>query len=279
MPNESENSTAAPATTLEQRVKAIENNENRAFDSVKWGMGILFASLGAFTLIGGGLIGYNWWSAKTNYERDKESFQNRLGLIEKETALSNERQMGEIKKQSESSLIAISNNLQNAFLTLEHQIDEKRSNAIAVWSNAIMVMSTNMGTEFTRERTELNVVITNLFASVNAALKQNTAILNSTITNIEEAISQATAGANGVSAMVQGYSLLNIRGPSKVVNLADGTTALLVAAHGLFVAKDEQKMRACVNTLCGGTLMELGTEIILYQRPTGPSGLCEESYG
>ena len=200
----------APELTLDQRVKALENNENRGFKILKWGFGI-------FSLFIVFFAGFNWLSAKANYDREREDFQreredfqNRLALIEKETALSNEKQIDEIKKQSESSLIAISNNLQNAFVALEHQADARRSNAVAAFTNAILLLTTNLveqvNANLARITEEFNVTTTNINRALAGAIKQNTEILNSTVTNVQADVTKAIAGAKGVSAMVQGFS-------------------------------------------------------------------------
>jgi hypothetical protein len=62
---------------LEKRLLAHEKTENRVFDILKWGMGI-------FTTIAILFIGFNWWSAKNNFDRDKEYFQSKLTLVQAE---------------------------------------------------------------------------------------------------------------------------------------------------------------------------------------------------
>ncbi len=240
--------------SLEQRLLTLEKGDNRAFRFVQLAMGI-------FVLF----IGFNWWSAKTNYDRDREYFQNRLALaqseissandkqiteLRKQTEFSNEKQMNEIRKQADASLISISNNLQNDFVALEHQIDEKRSNAVVAFTNSIMRLATNV-------QNGMEILITNMNKALDGSIKQNTEILNNTLTNIQGEVNKATAGARGVSLMVQSSSFLNIHGGSKQENLADGADSLLAAAHFLFLAKDEANMRRCVNILCGSCLPQL----------------------
>lgn len=256
MASESENPEPAPTPepTLDQRLKVLESNESRAFESVKFG-------LTTFTLIAGLLIAHNWWSAKTNYEREKEYFQNQLALTQRESALSNDKQSAELRKQAESSIIANSNNLQNAFVSLQQQNDARWTNMMAGLTNAISVLGTGLGTNVANglqnNITQLNVAFTNEMNAINQALKVHREALETTLTNVEARVTDAINGITGQALMLQGNSILKVPRASQNVNLAQGVSSLLEATHVLFLAKDESNLRRCLNTLRQNALLEL----------------------
>lgn len=92
------NDNATPA--VEQRIDALEKSGNRAFDLIKWGFDLLKWALGTVTAVALLIIGYNIWSAKTSYEKDREFLkqqteilERRLLQAERELSSSNQKQV------------------------------------------------------------------------------------------------------------------------------------------------------------------------------------------
>jgi|ERR1017187_6127507 hypothetical protein len=188
---------ATQDSELEKRLLAHEKAENRVFEVLKWGMGIFTTAAVLFT-------GFNWWSAKTNYDRDKEYFQNKLTLVQNEMSVSNDKQMSEIQKQAEASFAAFSNSLQNEFLSLQQENDNK-------WTNLLTAMTNGMVAGFAVQ----DAAIDRILAQKDAQFAEN---VTNIVRGVNEFISHAnkiTAGVRGMALMLQGTSGLKDSSSSK----------------------------------------------------------------
>lgn len=63
------------AATFQQQLTDVEKTLAKGFELSKWGMG-MFITFAIF------FAGFNWWTGKTNYERDRESSKQQADLLE-----------------------------------------------------------------------------------------------------------------------------------------------------------------------------------------------------
>ena len=221
-----------------------------------------------FQRVGLLFVSANWWTSKTNYERDKDALKQQVELLQKQLDLeqkdsieSNVRKFSDLKLEAGWSLLSISNNLQSKLFTIQQTNDAK-------WFN-VATHFTNFGLKFAAQLTndgmKMLELITNTLTTMDASTRHE---LNLSITNAENKINFAIAymntnievaidGAMGVSLMAQGELQLKNK-VSRRMELHAASKSYLTAAHLLFIGKDGMNLRRCIttfSTICIPTIM------------------------
>jgi hypothetical protein len=259
-----DNDTQKPEN-LEQRLAILEKTEKGMADNLKWGVDILKWGLGLFTLIAIAFGGFNWWTAKRNYDSDKESFEKRLTLLTQQFSTDSDKQMTELRKQTEfaslslsNAFLSLSNNFQNQFVTLQTANSANISNAyLLVTSNIVtatvipmQVISSNNEFRFMAFVTNVNNVLSNRDAVMNVFIQNALGLIQ---TNVNEHM----AVSLGYGYMLRGSITMGRPKLSRGIDLANATYSYIVACRKLYEGHDEVNLQRCLLSLGGSCLPEL----------------------
>jgi hypothetical protein len=223
---------------LEQKLNALENSQEKMFSILKGGFGTL-ATL-ALALLAG-----NIYSSHSNYERDKDSLKQQVEILEKQLTLaqqeltaSNEKKLFELKTETESSFLTISNNLQAQLATILKTNDAKWFATATAITNASELIKSNLLT-----------LDAQIYASVNALLSNST---SETKTNVERFTDLSLASALMVQAA--NTSKKDLRGKQSAFH------DYIVSAVLYLRARDEDNGNRAMSNLKFNNVFELYLE-------------------
>jgi hypothetical protein len=241
---------------VEQRLQVVEKTEARMFEVLKWGFAIFSGAAILFT-------GFNWWSSRSNYERDKDSLKQQVEILEKQLTLaqqeltvSNDKHLADFKSEADSLFLSSSTNLQNEFAMMQRNNDVKWTNISIGWTTIV-----------TNEVTMMTNLINSLTAAVVKDLAHNRSDVNDALTNAETKINwvtdaiqtnvdRATFKAMGSAIMAQEQFYLGKK-TSRSVDLIVAAKSYLEAAHMLYIGRDEMNLRRCITASCVNCIPEL----------------------
>lgn len=237
---------------LKTQIAALENQIKHSHDVLKWGMGLF----GGFAVL---LVGYNWWNGKTNYDRDKASFEKTLSLAQQEMATQNEKQLTSMRVQNESNALRLAalqdTVLSNALNNINCQADTNIEKLVNARKAQIDSVVSNF-TFFTH-------AVSNAVDRVEDRLKDHTRLINSVITNLvhtnETLASNLVAafdtsfdGANAISTAVQGNQLCmgnKMRSIHDKSKMQIGIFNLTISAELFLKKEDEHNLRIVLGYL------------------------------
>ena len=236
---------------LEQRLAILEKTEKGLADNLKWGVDVLKWGLGIFAAVAISFAGFNSWTANRNYERDKEAFEKRLALLTQQFTTDNDKQITELRKNTEASFNSLSNSLQSQFLSLLANNSANVSNSFVLLnSNLIALAVTPMLVLSTNNEVRYETLVADLYNTLSNKSEEfytNMSSMNDLIgTNVERTI----ARANGCVLMLQGNMFPGKPTIKKDVELAIAAKSLIDAVKLFFTARDELNMRHCITVLC-----------------------------
>ena len=251
--------------TLDQRVQALEKSVPRTDDKLNWGLDILKWGLGVFTTVAVLFAGGNAWLAKSNYDRDEKALNARLDFLKQQLSADNDRQLSEMRRQSESFLLSLTNSFlslsnasQNQLLTLQginfaymsNAFQFLATNLLATNLTIMMQIASNNDSRFKALVTNVNVVLSN--SAVKLESEQND-ILAQAGTNINAALAKAL----GAGQMLQGNMISKRLNTDKVLAEASAARSYMQACRLLYAGHDEQNLRRCLAILCDDCLQQL----------------------
>ena len=186
---------------VERRLQIVEKTESSMTELLKW-------AFIAFTVTVSIVAVYNWWSVKTDYEKDKEYmrqqayiFAKQSDLAQKELTHANNKKMQELKYEMETSFVTASNIMQKSLDVIQYNNDVK-------WTNASVAISNTMRLTAMVLTNILYNVSASIHAEVSSELTNDDVAINKILVQIQERAHQETAEAMGMAAMVQGKTQL-----------------------------------------------------------------------
>ena len=203
----------------------VESQGKTNLETFKWALSI-------FTVLALAFAGFNWWSGKANYERDKETLKANAELMEKKTAVSHtewvmtaDKQLAEMRNQTQT-------NVQTLFAFREKQLGE----TLASFTNDLKTLS-------------------------DAMIQTNRVSMSNTVASL----TKSGKRAEGLTLFVQGVQFCKdnkCETPNQFALLAGGIKSLAGAASDLSEAEDEANLRKCL-----GRLTEYLTVLISNAKP------------
>lgn len=254
---------------LEQRLAVLEKSEKGTADNVKWGVDILKWGLGIFAAVAIASAGFNSWTANRNYERDKDAFEKRIGLVTQQFAADNDKEIIGLRKQSEvsflslsNSFLSLSNSFQNQFLALQAANSANISNTyLLLVSNLaaatvapMLVIASNNEFRFMALITNVNQTLSN--RDVNFSNNVDTA-LRRVQTNVAVKLSVAV----GQSLLARGNLMTQGQKQPNGETLASTASYFMQAARLLFEGHNEVNLQRCLLALDNDCIPQLlGTQ-------------------
>ena len=145
--------------SAEARVSDLDKAHSRGLDLLKWGMGLF----GSFALV---FAGFNWFTARTNYERDKDYLKQQVDLLEKTVAVSQR----EINNSNDKRLSDMENEIGTNLAKLFVLNDNKLLGIEAEARTNLNRLFAEKATAFVGSISNLQAAITNLNPVVQAQL-------------------------------------------------------------------------------------------------------------
>jgi hypothetical protein len=180
----------------EQRLLGLENIHEKIFTLVKWSFGTLLT----FTLV---LVAGNYFTSKSNYERDQDQLKqqvqllkNQLDLAELQLKYSDNIKFTDMQFKMQESFASISNNLLAEVSTIERTNNIKWQQISALLSDA----STNLSRTI---MTNLSTFDSQIRGNVFDIMSNNIANINSNFIQLQKVFNAKADGAIASSLMVQ----------------------------------------------------------------------------
>jgi hypothetical protein len=248
--------------TVEERLRVLEKPESRMFEILKWGMGIFGVFAVAFA-------GFNWWSAKTNYERDRDYLKQQtdilaraLTLAQHELMLSNDQRIDTIRKDTQNSLLSISNSLQEEFTSLLRTNELRYSNSLVNLTNAIVQLTLGITNVLSQYGSNILSLVSSQETNINIFLTNAATHLTAQITQIDTNSAKYLYQGSGMAFMLQGNMIMSDvkkrTGRETKVEISqqfqEAAESHVEAAHLLLAANEEQNLSHCLAALCDSSI-------------------------
>jgi hypothetical protein len=254
----------AAAGRIEQRLQALEKSEDRTFGILRWLLILIIA-----------FAGYSWWSMKANRDK-KDALEQRVDLLEKKQAGTDEKssnardqqfekklaaseekltdagdkQFGLLHDRADEAFNALSNRLDAQLASLQAGNEAKLLQLAALFSNNLGRLSGGLQQGLESEAS----------SNLNAALSNAAAGLNADRQALLAEVTNATAKALGTALMTQGQYLLG-KTDSRTESIHAAACSYAGAADLFLRAGDAAATRRCLAALCDDCLPALVSRV------------------
>lgn len=221
---------------LQQQLGDLEKGNGRLFEILKWGMGMFITFAVVFA-------GFNWWSGKLNYDRDREALKHEsdllaqgLSLSQKDSAASAKKDFEELRIANEKQLAVIRADVETNLVTMIAGHAKQLENAMFTFQSAATNLDSALTARFSEYQTQLRSVLTNLDATNTVA-----------ISNLFTAVNVGLADAKGISLLIQGnYMCKDNRSktPDSCAIMVGGLSSLATGCIQLINASEEHNFES-----------------------------------